>query len=262
MPEPLNSNLPNLKISIRLLIAVTITSSLLLISCDSSKLKELQAENDSLKHQLNSGEQMVGALVKVNTLLDSIDATRHMMRVNSANGSMGPASYSQRMGELKEYIKQTEDKIGELEATLVETNVNSESYLVIISALKDELRIRNEELGLIEENSELNNEVMLKGVQLEDIEARLEVKKTELKLLELQIKELVKRMNISEAEGLYAQAGAMEEAARRTKLAPFKRRQTYREALALYEQSLAKGKKEAKAKVDELKAKVGPDDND
>ena len=79
--------------------------------------------------------------------------------------------------------------------------------------------------------------------------------------VETKIKELVKRMGISEAEGLYAQAGAMEEAARRTKLAPFKRLQTYREALALYEKSLAKGKKEAKAKVDELRAKVGPDDD-
>jgi chromosome segregation ATPase len=234
--------------------------SLLSASCDSAKLKKLQAENDSLKHELKSGSHVVKALVSVNTLLDSIDATRHVMRMNQADG-LEKKSYDQRMVELKDYIKQTEEKLGELEASMVETNVNSDSYLVIITALKDELRIRNEELGLIEENSELNNEIMLKGVQLEDVEARLEVKKTELKLLELQIRELIKRMNISEAEGLYAQAGAMEEAARRTKLAPFKRRQTYREALALYEKSLAKGKKEAKAKVDELRAKVGPDED-
>ena len=230
-----------------------------LVSCHSDYDK-LKTENDSLKYQLKSGSQMVSTLVSVNTLLDSIDATRHLMRMNQAAG-LEEKSYDKRMLELKDYIKQTEEKLGELEATMIETNVNSESYLVIITALKDELRIRNEELGLIEENSELNNEVQLKGVQLEDVESRLEVKKTELKLLEIQIKELVKRMGISEAEGLYAQAGAMEEAARRTKLAPFKRRQTYREALALYEKSLAKGKKEAKAKVDELRAKVGPDDD-
>ena len=235
------------------------TLILALSSCDNSKYEKLLAENDSLRQQINSGGRMVTALVTVNTLLDSIDATRHVMRVSQADGLMEPASYEKRMVELKNYISATEDKIGELEATLIETNVNSDSYMVIISALKDELRIRNEELGLIEENSELNNEIMLKGVQLEDVESRLEVKKTELKLLELQIKELVKRMNISEAEGLYAQAGAMEEAARRTKLAPFKRRQTYREALELYEQSLAKGKKEAKAKIEELRVKIGPD---
>ena len=251
--------LPTSKIVIRGYQFMTVLAIQFLLSCDNSKYEKLLAENDSLKHEIQSGGKMVTALVKVNTLLDSIDATRHVMRVNQADGLMEPTSYTKRMVELKDYIKLTEEKIGELEATLVETNVNSESYIIIISALKDELRIRNEELGLIEENSELNNEIMLKGVQLEDVEARLEVKKTELKLLELQIKGLVKRMHISEAEGLYAQAGAMEEAARRTKLAPFKRRQTYREALELYEQALAKGKKEAKAKVDELRAKVGPD---
>ena len=229
-------------------------------SCDTAKLKQLQAENDSLKLEIKSGSNVVKALVSVNTLLDSIDATRHVMRVNQADG-LEKKNYDQRMVELKDYIKQTEEKIGELEATMVETSVNSDSYMVIITALKDELRIRNEEMGLIEENSELNNEIMLKGVQLEDVEARLDVKKTELKMLELQIKELIKRMGISEAEGLYAQAGAMEEAARRTILATFKRMQSYREALALYEKSLAKGKKEAKAKVDELRAKVGPDED-
>lgn len=240
------------------LITYAALSAFLLTSCHSDYNK-LKAENDSLKYQIKSNGTIVNSLVSVNTLLDSIDATRHIMRMNQADGKV-TENYDQRMLELKDYIKQTETKLSELEATMIETNINSESYMIIITALKDELRIRNEELGLIEENSELNNDVKLKGVQLEDVESKLEVKKTELALLEMQIKTLIKTMKISEAEGLYAQAGAVEEAARRTKLAPFKRKQTYREALALYEKSLAKGKKEAKAKVDELRAKVGPDE--
>jgi len=232
---------------------------IILTSC-SSKYEKLKAENDSLRNQISNGNHVVDALVSVTTLLDSIDATRHVLRVNQADG-LEKKTYDKRMLELKDYIKQTENKITEMQAAMVETDVNSESYLIIINALKDELKIRNEELGLIEENSELNNEVKLKAVQLDEIESRLEVKKTELKLLELQIKELVRRMVISEAEGLYAQAGAVEEAAKRTKLAPFKRKQTYREALELYEKSLAKGKKEAKAKVDEIRAKIGPDED-
>lgn len=228
-------------------------------SCN-SKCEKLQAQNDSLCNQLSAGNHVVSAIVSVNSLLDSIDATRHVMKMNQSDG-LEKKDYDKRMIELKDYIKQTEDKIGELEAGLIETNVNSESYLIIIDALKDELKIRNEELGLIEENSELNSEVKLKAVQLDDVESRLEVKRSELMLLEFRIKDLVKRMVISEAEGLYAQAGAMEEAARRTKLAPHKRKETYREALALYEKSLSKGKKEAKAKVEELKTKIGAEQN-
>jgi len=230
------------------------------ISCDNSKLEKLQAENDSLRNVLTAGNQVVNTLVSVTSLLDSIDATRHVMRQNFTDAG-GKKNYDARMVELKDYIKQTENKISEMEATMIENNVNSDSYLSIIDALKDELKMRNEELGLIEDNAELNNDVKLKAVQLEDVESRLEVKRTELKLLEFQIKDLVKRMVISEAEGLYAQAGAVEEAARRTKLAPHKRKETYREALELYEKSLAKGKKEAKVKVDELRAKIGPDED-
>jgi hypothetical protein len=240
------------------LIVLLAPFSLLLFSCN-SEVKKLKAENDSLRMQLRTGNQVVSTIVSVNTLLDSIDATRNVMKLNHSEGEK--VDYAKRMLDLKDYIKQTENKIVELEAEMVETSVNSETYLAIIGALRDELHVRNEELGLIEENSELNEDMKLKGVQLEDVESRLEVKKTELKLLELQIKELVKRMNISEAEGLYAQAGAMEEAARRTKLAPHKRKETYREALALYEKSFEKGKKDAQAKIDELRKKVGPDDD-
>jgi hypothetical protein len=232
--------------------------SLFLFSCNSGEIKKLQTQNDSLRNLLRTGNSVVNTIVSVNTLLDSIDATRSVMKVNHADGE---GDYATRMMELKEYIKLTENKIGELEAEMVETNVNSETYLAIINALKDEIHVRNEEMGLISENIELNEEMKLKGVQLEDVESRLEVKKTELKLLELHIKELVKRMNISEAEGLYAQAAATEEAARRTKLAPHKRKETYREALALYEKSLAKGKKDAQAKIDELRKKIGPDED-
>lgn len=230
-----------------------------LLSChpDYDKVK---AENDSLKHELHSGGKVVNTVVSVNTLLDSIDATRHVLRVHQASGQEAH-TYDERMLELKNYVKQTEEKISELEVHMVEKNVNSESYLAIINALKDELSMRNEEMGLIEANAELNNEQMLKGVQLEDVEARLEVKKIELMLLELRINEMIKRMGMSEAEGLYLQAEALEEAARRTKLAPFKRKQTYREALGLYESALAKGKKEAQAKIDLLRDKVGADDN-
>jgi hypothetical protein len=238
--------------------AVLACFTLLLFSCNSGEIKRLKSENDSLRNLTKASNSVVSTIVSVNTLLDSIDATRHVMKVNHAEGE---GDYSQRMLELKEYIKQTENKIGELEAEMVETNVNSETYLAIINALKDEIHVRNEEMGLISENIELNEEMKLKGVQLEDVESRLEVKKTELKLLELHIKELVKRMNISEAEGLYAQAAATEEAARRTKLAPHKRKETYREALALYEKSLAKGKKDAQAKIDELRKKIGPDED-
>jgi hypothetical protein len=233
---------------------------LLFTACQTTDCSKMSSQIDSLKREINSGGQMVNAVVSVNSLLDSIDATRHTLRVHHVTGEERHR-YDERMLELKDYVQQTENKIGELEASMIETSVNSESYLAIISALKDELRMRNEELGLIDENAELNNEELLRSVQLEDLEARLEVKKMELLLLELRITEMVRAMNISEADGLFISAAALEEAAKRTKLAPFKRRQALRQAVELYEKSLAKGNSDAKAKIEELQAKVDPYDN-
>jgi hypothetical protein len=48
----------------------------------------------------------------------------------------------------------------------------------------------------------------------------------------------------------------VEEAAKRTKLAPQKKRDTYKEALELYKKSLSLGKQEAKEKIAELEKKL------
>lgn len=225
-----------------------------LSSC-SSETAQLKRENDSLRNQILNSKKLVEALKTVNVLLDSIEVTRHTVRLASAEDH-GGNDYTQRMTELKDYVKTTEGKIRELEASLAENTLNAESYMVIIDALKDELRIRNEEIGLMEENADLNTEVNIKTAQLSEIELRLESKKNELKLFQIRINELVRTMKITEADSYFAQAGALEEAARRTKLAPNKKRETYEEALTLYEKAVSLGKKEAKVKVAELKTKI------
>ncbi len=225
-----------------------------LLSCNSNS-GQLKLENDSLRHQLNAATKLVETMSTVNTLLDSIDATRHAVRMLSGEKNAS-TDYSQRMTELKDYVKETEGKIRELEASVAENNVNTDSYMIIIDALKDELKVRNEEIGIIEDNVELSTTVNVKSAQLDEIEMKLEAKRNELKLYQIRINELVRTMKISEADSYFAQGGALEEAAKRTKLAPNKKRDTYEEALHLYEKALKLGKKEAKAKVEELKSKV------
>jgi len=231
---------------------------LVTVSSCNQEAKRLRIENDSLKNQLNASSKMVETMKTVNDLLDSIDVTRHTVRVLAAENTKGNSApdYSQRMVELKDYVKQTEDKIRELEATAAENVVNADAYMSIIDALKDELKVRNEEIGIMQENDSLNTAVNLKSTQLDDMELRLEAKKGELKLLQIQVAEMVRTMKISQADSYFAQAGSLEEAARRTILAPNKKRATYEEALELYQKALKLGNKKAKAKVDELKSKL------
>ena len=55
-------------------------------SCSTRDCGKMSAQIDSLKRELHSGGQVVKAVVSVNSLLDSIDATRHTLRVHKASG--------------------------------------------------------------------------------------------------------------------------------------------------------------------------------
>ena len=64
------------------------------------------------------------------------------------------------------------------------------------------------------------------------------------------------KSQMTEADAFFARAEAMEEAAKRTKLAPKKRKETYAEALELYKKALAYGRADAEAKITELEGKI------
>ena len=61
---------------------------------------------------------------------------------------------------------------------------------------------------------------------------------------------------MSEADSYMARGEAIEEAANRTKLAPRKKKETYREALELYKKALSLGSDKAQAKITALEKKI------
>jgi uncharacterized protein (DUF3084 family) len=107
-----------------------------------------------------------------------------------------------------------------------------------------------------DKNTALINMVDVQSQELTTKEEQIEQKKQELLFLEAKIEAMSKESLISQAESTYARAQAIEEIANRTQLAPKKKKESLQEALVLYEKSLSLGNKDAKAKVDELKAKL------
>jgi hypothetical protein len=134
----------------------------------------------------------------------------------------------------------------------------------MVEALKDELSIRASEIENLEvqvanyqtENKGLHKTVKLQETELVEMRSQITTKQQELSLIEAKVDELVDNFKVTEAEAYYARAQAVEEAAKRTKLAPLKKKETYREALALYEKALSLGKAESKEKISELQKKV------
>lgn len=227
------------------------------------KVTQLQAENDSLRKELETSQQMLFTFKEVGSLIDSIDENRNALRVNIIEGTPY-FSYTERLEEINNYVKRSEQKINELENSLSSSKNETEAYQMMIAALKDELSISVDEIRAMEarvnkvlkENKNLNQTVKVQQGNLADFQFQLDAKYQEVKLFELQIQELTNKLEITEANAYFAQAQALELAARRTRLAPNKKRETYREALDLYTKAKAAGHPEAQTRITELEKRL------
>lgn len=238
-------------------------AALLMAGCDSKEKATLQSKVDSLTVELEASQKMARALEEVGALMDSIDASRQMLKVNMVEGTTYD-DYVARMSDLNEYVKESQAKLGVLESELKKSNARSASYAATVRKLKKELEEKAQEIIALNEqiekfkseNTNLSETVTLQQAMLEDKEAQILAKQQELALIEARIQELLIQSKMSEADAYFARAQAVEEAASRTKLAPRKKKETLREALELYKKSLSLGKNEAQAKIDELESKI------
>lgn len=246
-------------------IAVVILITSFMASCGLKQEKEsLQAKIDSLNTELAFQQQMAVVLENVGVLMDSIDASRNALRLNMEMGTTYD-DYSTRLSEINQYVKDSERKIDELEKGLSKSNAVSKSYAASISRLKKELAEKTEQIAQLEtmvaqyqaENKELVDLVELQTAELNDKTSQIESKRQELEMLETRITELLTQSKVSQADSYFMRAQAAEEAARRTQLAPKKKKESYKEAMDLYQKAFDLGRADAKPKIEELTKRVG-----
>jgi chromosome segregation ATPase len=233
------------------------------ISCDNKEKETLRTQVDSLKRELETSQEMAQTLTEVGTLMDSIDASRQLLRVNMVEGTTYD-DYSSRMRDLNAYVKDTQSKIDELESSLKSSKANAKAYSNTIKKLRADLESRTQEIAQLQEqvekyrseNANLINTVGLQESEIADKQAQIEAKAQELALIEARVQELMIQSKMSEADAYYTRAQAVEEAANRTKLAPKKKKETLREAVELYKKALSLGKNEAEVKITELEKRL------
>jgi chromosome segregation ATPase len=234
----------------------------IMMSCGGNSEK-LQSQVDSLKNELQTSQQFATTLQEVGVLMDSIDANRQLLRVNMVEGTTYD-DYKSRMKDINNYVKDTQNKISDLEKTLKKSKNNNNALTATIKKLKADLEERNKEIAALNEQvDQLKNEnqnlittVGLQEAELTDKEAQIAAKQQELALIEARIQEMTIQNKVSEADSYFARAQAVEEAANRTKLAPRKKKDTYKEAIELYKKALSLGKEEAQAKITALEKKI------
>lgn len=232
-------------------------------ACDNQEKAKLKSEVDSLRNELQTSQRMAQTLQDVGTLMDSIDANRQLLRVNMVEGTTYD-NYTARMKDLNNYVRETEDKISDLESQLKKSKSNANSFVSMIKKLKAELVTKAQEITLLQEEAErvrnenqnLSETIRLQEEVLTTKEEEIRAKEEELAASENKIQEMMINSKMSEADAYFAQAQAVEETANRTKLAPKKKKASIRQAIDLYKKALSLGKAEAKAKIDELEGKL------
>ena len=238
-------------------------AGLLFTGCDTQEKERLQSRVDSLQVELESSQRIAQTLQEVGILLDSIDASRQVLKVNIVEGTTFD-DYTARMKDLNSYVVETEKKIDALEEDLKKETSGSAALKATIGRLRKDLKSKTEEIAVLQEqvekfrgeNENLVQTVGLQEAMLEDKESELFTKQQELALIEARIQELMIQSKMTEADAYFARAAAVEEAANRTKLAPRKKKETLAEAVELYKKALSLGKEEAQAKIEELEGRI------
>jgi chromosome segregation ATPase len=237
--------------------------AIILISCDTKEVERLRTENDSLRRELETRYSVVSTMRDIKLLIDSIDMNRNALHADLQEGTTFE-DFTDRMRDINTYVVKTESKLDTIQQELKSSRGVADAYLMMLEGLKGELSDRQHEINALgkrvreyqSENKGLVKTVRLQESQLVEMKTQIETKQQELSLIEAKVTEMVDNFKVSEAEAFYARAKAVEEAANRTKLAPNKKRETYREAMELYRKALSLGKKEAQQDISTLEKKI------
>lgn len=224
------------------------------------KERALQSQVDSLKTELHTSQETAQTLQEVGGLIDSIDASRQLLRTDMVEGT-SYKNYKERLKNIREYVQETQTKIAELEKSAK----NSRAYAGTIKRLKKDLEARTQQIAMLEqevqkirsENQSLSRTVSQRDSLISVNTETIKIREENLTALENRVQEMNIQAKNDQAEAYYKQAMALEKAASRTHFAPKKKKETQKEALELYKMALSLGKTEAQQKVEKLEKERG-----
>ncbi|NVK83090.1 MAG: hypothetical protein HWE21_02145 [Cytophagia bacterium] len=228
-----------------------------------SENADLITKLDSVSAELASTQKASVTLMNAMSLMDSINISRQMLKVTLENSDQH-ADFLAQMSDLKAYVEQTSLQISKLEKTVKESKTAQNAYAQTIKTLKADLESRKAEITTLDaqlRTEKDNNQklIVLNNMQQETIstqDAEIEAKMLELEMLNQQIADLRSTFKISEADAYFTQGEAYALAAKRTKLAPSKKKDTYQMALTSYQKAFDLGREDAKPKIDAIRTRL------
>ena len=230
--------------------------------CNSGEIARLHIENDSLRVELNTHQAAVEGMRNITLWLDSIDVNRNLLLIHFTTGTSREA-ISARLRDINNFVKRSGREIQAIQTALESSNLESSAYLAVVNALRGEVQLRTSELITLNElvslyigeNAGLQETLKAHANGVNPLHLQASAKELELLFLDSRIQAMAANFKVREADAYYARALAVEETAKRTKLAPHKRRKTYKEALELYKKAHSLGKAGARADIARLESR-------
>jgi small-conductance mechanosensitive channel len=227
--------------------------------CNQREKEAWKRETDSLRTQLALNAEAVQTLGEVGALIDSIDASRDVLRSGIAEG-LPHDSFVARLGEINDYVKATQVNIEDLDNALRKSKSANANVNAVVAKLKKDLKAKSDELLILSAEvgryklltDSLSSTVDIQSAELNDKLEQLTARQNEITRLEEEMMVIAAQAKYDMAESYYLRAQALEEAAKRTNFAPKKKKNTRNEALELYKLAALSGKQEAEVKVQEL----------
>jgi chromosome segregation ATPase len=125
----------------------------LVFGCDTKEKDQLRTQVDSLKVELETSQKMANTLTEVGVLMDSIDASRQLLRVNMVEGTTYD-DYTSRMKDINGYVRDTQKKIDDLEKTVTASNSKNNANAKLLKKLKADLENKTQEIVQLQEQVE------------------------------------------------------------------------------------------------------------
>ncbi len=225
-------------------------------ACNTQKIDNLARQNDSLRTELARSQAIIADFAKLTASIDSMRGLRQVT-FTRINGSTAHEAMSSKIRAINNHVFETEKLIKSLHSQLKSSKYENSAYVMMMDAVKSELQIRVSEVAVLEGNiadiEQTNQEISTeKEVAVTTLLSQVNEKQQALAELEQRLHRLESDFRNIEAEAVYARALAVEESARKTRLAPAKKREALTEALELYKKAKALGKMEASANIQAL----------
>jgi septal ring factor EnvC (AmiA/AmiB activator) len=240
----------------------------LITGCQSEEVTKLREENALLKSILDDPRFLRAELAEVNMIVDDIDATRKV-NASERQNITSFVEFKARLNDVHNHIKKSEQKLRSLEKELTVLRNETSAYTMMVYALKGEVSIRDEDVVVLsstlknfqQKNAELLDSVRFQEDRAAGLHSHIEDKQRKLSALETKMIAMENDFKRTEAEVYYAKGQLLEESARKVRLAPQKRKQSFTEALELYRKAYTLGKKEAAKNISILEQSLGVNSN-